>query len=153
MIYGLAGFNPEDFVSPFGAEEYVLLLVIKRTDILYREQKELSERFIASGCRYAVCFGFECSSWDDSIDYAFIFSDPNLNPPDERFVMTIWPEDESIEDVVEYLRFNTVFDDFVPRKFLLLFIGEDSTLARRALEKGRELFTVPPILSPTATNL
>ena len=84
---------PDEFVSPFGNREYVVLLVINRTDILYREQKALSEKLVNTGCRYAVCYGYECASWDDSIDYAYIFSDPNLSPPQERFVMTTWHED------------------------------------------------------------
>ena len=144
--------RPDEFVSPFEGEEYVLLLVINRTDILYREQKDLSERIIASRCRYAVCFGFECSSWDGSIDYAFIFSDPNLSPPDERFVMTTWHEDESIEDVVEYLRFNTVFDEFVPKRFLVLFVGDDSELRRRVFETSSRFFGERPIVSSIEPN-
>ena len=135
---------PDEFTSPFNSEEYVLLLIINRKDILYREQKDLSDRIVASGCRYAVCFGFECSSWDDSIDYAFIFSDPNLNPPDDRFVMTTWHENESIEDVVEYFRWNTVFDEFVPKRFLVLFVGDDVELKTKLLGALCRMFNGQP---------
>jgi hypothetical protein len=144
--------RPEAFVSPFINEEYVVLLVINRKDILYREQKELSEKLVNSGCRYAVCFGFECSSWDDSIDYAYIFSDPNLDPPKERFVMTTWHESEPIEEVVEYFRWNTVFEDFVPKRFLVLFVGENKELEEKT-QKALESFFRDYSSSPTATNL
>lgn len=67
--------------------------------------------------------------------------------------MTTWHENESIEDLVEYLRFDTVFDEFVPERFLVLFVGEDEVLKGRILNTGRDLFAEPTVLSPTATNL
>ncbi len=92
-------FSPDEFVSPFGDDDYVLLLVNDRTDVPDPEQKNLSERLIATGCRYPCSFGFECSSWDDPIDYPYIFSDRNLDPPNDRFVMTTGYEGETIEEV------------------------------------------------------
>jgi hypothetical protein len=132
--------KPYNFSSPFNSQEYIVLLVINDSDVSDVEQKDLSEQLVASRIRYAVCTGYECSTWDDSIDYAFIFSDPNLEPPKERFVMTTWHENESIEDVVEYFRWNTVFDDFVPKNFLALFVGESSELYYRTLKSLRYFF-------------
>ncbi|MGH9949707.1 MAG: DUF7684 family protein [Pyrinomonadaceae bacterium] len=130
-------FRPDDFFSPFKGAEYVVLLVVIRNDVTNDEQKNLSELLVATGCRCAVCFGYECSSWDDSIDYASILSDPNFEPPEERFIMTTWHDYETIEDVVEFFRLNTVFDDFVPERFLVLFFGHSAELesrTRRALD-------------------
>lgn len=133
-------FSPDEFVSPFGDDDYVLLLVNDRTDVPDPEQKNLSERLIATGCRYACSFGFECSSWDDPIDYAYIFSDRNLDPPNDRFVMTTGHEGETIEEVVHYLRWNTIFDDFIPTRFPVLFLGKDDALKVRTLAALTRVF-------------
>ena len=133
--------RPYSLNSPFGNEDYVTLLVVNDTTITPNEQAHTSDQLVGSSCRYAVCTGHQCSSWDDSIDMAFIESDPNFDPPDERFVMTTWHEDEPIEDLVEYLRWSTVFDDFVPKNFLVLFLGESPHLQKRALEAALHLFS------------
>jgi hypothetical protein len=124
----------DDFFSPFADKEYALLLVINRTDISELEQEKLSDKIVASGCRYALCFGHRCTTWDDSIDYAFICSDADFNPPDSRFVMTTWHEDEPIDDVIFQFRWNTTFDDFTPSRFLTLFVGENIVLEKETLK-------------------
>ena len=96
-----------EFSLPFVDKPYALLLVINRADIGAVEQEQLSDKIVASGCRYALCFGHECGTWDDSIDHSFVCSDPNFDPPDSRFVMTTWHENETIDDVVFQLRWNT----------------------------------------------
>ena len=132
---------PADFTSPFHDEEYVVLLVINRTDISRDEQIQLSDKIVGTRCRYAVCFGYECSSWDDSIDMAHIETHPDFDPPDEEFVMTTWHENEEIEDVVEYFRWNTVFDEFVPKNFLVLFFGSSSELKTRVFASLKNFFS------------
>lgn len=132
--------KPYELVSPFNGDEYVVLLVVNATNITDEEQVRLSDSIVATGCRYAVCTGHECTTWDDSIDYSSILSDPNYDPPDEKFVMTTWHEDESIEDVVEYFRWNTVFDDFVPKNFLILFVGPSQELYDRTMKTIPYLF-------------
>ncbi len=84
--------RPFEFCSPFEGEDFVLLLFVKDTTITPAEQASLSNQMIRQGCRYAVCAGHHCSTWDDSIDMAFLGTDANFNPPDERFVMTTWHE-------------------------------------------------------------
>lgn len=130
--------QPWLFETPFKDQDYAVLLVVNDDSIAPDEQFKLSHQLVASGCRYAVCFGYECSTWDDSIDYAYLEGDPNFDPRDDRFVMTTWHEDESIEDVVEFFRLSTSFDDFVPRNFLLLFLGEANDIQNRALKTIRD---------------
>ena len=134
--------RPYSFATPFEGSDYALLLVINDTNISEEEQSNLSDKLVATGCRYAVCTGHECSSWDDSIDYAFIFTDSNFNPPDEKFVMTTWHTDEEIEDVINFFRWGTNFDDFVPSKFLVLFVGESVTLKNRVLPALEQSFSL-----------
>ncbi len=129
----------DDFALPFEGE-YALLLIINRTDTGSLEQEQLSDKIVESRCRYALCFGHECSTWDDSIDYSFICTDPAYDPPDSRFVMTTWHEDDPIDDVVFQLRYNTTFDDFVPDKFLVVFVGENDDLMTLTLQSLRHHF-------------
>ncbi|MFZ1702214.1 MAG: hypothetical protein WBO10_12825 [Pyrinomonadaceae bacterium] len=126
--------RPFKFESPFNNEEFAVLHVAADSNISSREQAWVSKRLVASRCRYAVCMGYESSTWDDSIDYAYIESDPNYEPPDDRFIMTTWHDGEPIEDVVNFFRWNTIFDDFVPKNFLVLFIGRAEEFETRTLD-------------------
>jgi hypothetical protein len=107
------------------------------TAVSAEEQASLSKQLVEQGCRYAVCAGHKCSTWDDSIDIAFLETDADFNPPDEKFVMTTWHEGEGVEEVAEFLALNTSFDNFVAKNFLVLFIGRDKELEKRAAEAVR----------------
>ncbi len=132
--------RPYVMKSPFDGGDYALLLINNDGSIRPTERVALSEEIVRTSCRYAVCTGFYCSEWDDSIDEAYVGSDPNFDPPDERFVMTTWHENETLNDVVEYFRWNTVFDDFVPDKFLIMVIGPTQALQYELLELVEKWF-------------
>lgn len=121
---------PFEFVSPFGGEDFALMVVVADANISTNDQTDLSDAFVAQGCRYAVCAGHDCSSWDDSIDWAFISTDPNYDPPDDRFVMTTWHDHEPLSDTAWFFLWNNDFDDFVPNRFVALVIGGDATSKR-----------------------
>ena len=59
--------RPYQFVSPFGGDEFALLLYSGDETITPQEQHSISDEIVRQGCRYAVC-GYACSLWDDSID-------------------------------------------------------------------------------------
>ncbi len=128
--------RPFKFHSPFLGEDFVVMLVVNDTTIAEGERAELSGEIVRQGCRYAVSTGHGCSSWDDAIDIAFLETDPNFNPPDDRFVMTSWHENDSIEGVVEFFRSCTAFDDYTPKNFMVIFLGQNQKVeedTRRAL--------------------
>jgi hypothetical protein len=109
--------------SPFQGDDFVVLLVVNDPGVTEDERASLSAQVVRQGCRYAVCAGHECSAWDDAIDWAFIGSDPNFDPPNGRFVMTTWHEHDPLSDVLEWFRWNTTFGDFTPKNFLVLLLG------------------------------
>lgn len=117
--------RPFQLESPFRGESFALLLRVADTTITHEEQARLSERIVGLGCRYAVCVGHACSSWDDSIDMAHLATDANFDPPESELVMTTWHDDESIEDVAEFFVRATSFDGFEPRRFLVVCLGGD----------------------------
>jgi hypothetical protein len=118
--------RPCSLSPPFNGEDFVLMLVVADSEITADERHAVSAELVRQGCRYAVCTGHECSRWDDSIDFAFIETSPDFTPPDERFVMTTWHEKDSIEDVVEFFRLNTTFNDFVTRHYLAIVLGGEA---------------------------
>lgn len=116
--------RPFRFTSPFEGEEFVVLLYIDEKQIPPEEQEKLSDEIVAEGCRYAVCAGHLCSSWDDSIDMADLRRN-NMEINEKTFVMTSWHDDESLEDIVFHFLNVTWFDDFVPENFLITVVGSN----------------------------
>jgi hypothetical protein len=116
--------KPFKFSSPFEEEEFVALLFVDEKQITPVEQERLSDEIVAAGCRYAVCAGHLCSSWDDSIDMADLRRN-NMETNEKTFVMTSWHEDEPVEDIVFHFLNVTWFDDFVPENFMVVVVGDD----------------------------
>jgi hypothetical protein len=117
--------RPYDFYSPFGGEDYVCLLGINDQHVTDDERHTLSAALVKTGCRYACCIGFDCSQWDTSIDIAYLETDKDYDPSEERFVMTTWHEDEPMEDTVNFFLNCTQFDDYVFSKRIIMFIGQN----------------------------
>jgi len=132
--------RPFRLEAPFQGRTFSLLLAVYDTTVTSEEQQALSEQIVRQGCRYAVCTGHECSSWDDSIDSAHIETDPDLSPPDSKFVMTTWHEQESIGDVAEFFVHAAKFDGFEPERFLVVGVGGDEAAYFRARHAVRAQF-------------
>jgi len=120
---------PYQFESPFGGEGFVLLLHSDDRQVPTEEQAALAEQIVASGCRYVCCSGIACSNWHDAVDLAFIATDPNYHPPDERFIMTTWHERESVSDVAWFALHSTSFNDFVAERFLFVLLSPEPSRA------------------------
>ena len=54
--------KPFEFNSPFNNKEFVVLLYVVNAEITQDEQNKISQDLFLSGCRYAVCAGYECST-------------------------------------------------------------------------------------------
>lgn len=114
--------RPFSFSSPFRGDEFAALIYVIDANVSNEEQKTLSDQIVASGCRYAVCAGHKCSTWDDSIDMAHVMR--NLgNVTEDNLVMTTWHEDEPLEDIVELFLNYTSFGNFVAKRMLVFVIG------------------------------
>lgn len=60
---------------------------------------QIAEWLVSSGCLYAMCWGFACEEWHDSIDWAVLKASNFESVPDDRFVMTTWHSDEPVSEV------------------------------------------------------
>ncbi|QTN19543.1 hypothetical protein HZ989_00145 [Brevundimonas sp. AJA228-03] len=68
-------------------------------------QDQVSEWLVRSGCLYMMAWGVECSSWDDSVDWANHIVTGLDDVPDDQFVMTTWHDDEPLAEVFWYAGF------------------------------------------------
>jgi hypothetical protein len=125
--------RPYELSAPFQGSEYVCILFINDEATNSEEQAQLSAQIVSSGCRYAVCAGYRCSTWDDSIDMASLEAN-NFEVKNETFVMTTWHENESVEDVIFYGLMNTMFDDLVFSRYLVLMVGSQADLYEQTLK-------------------
>ncbi|TAJ28661.1 MAG: hypothetical protein EPO67_15970 [Reyranella sp.] len=61
-------------------------------------QRLVSDWLVRSGCLYMMAWGIGCSSWDTSVDLAFLSATGFAEVPDDRFVMTTWHEKEPLSE-------------------------------------------------------
>jgi hypothetical protein len=125
--------RPLSFRSPFRGEDFAALVLVVAADITPDEQGELAEALVAQGCRYAVCAGVACSTWDDAIDHASVIAEMQ-GTPHSGLLTTTWHENEPLEEVAFFFLQVAEVDGEAPRNRLALVIGgEDGDLA--TLEK------------------
>jgi len=115
------------FVSPRPNRDFAALIVTFGPAVSPDSQAAISEHIVREGCRYAVCTGHACSTWDTSVDVAYLAQDANYSPPDDRFLMTTSHQGESLEKAIEHFRLRTAFNHFVPTLFLAVVIGGSTT--------------------------
>ncbi len=116
--------RPFTFFSPFENAPFAALIYVDDADISVEEQEALSDKIVTSGCRYAVCAGYNSSSWDNSIDMADIKRNGG-EVIEDNLVMTTWHENEPLEDIVFFFLNLTSFGNFIAERFLVLVIGEN----------------------------
>jgi hypothetical protein len=82
-----------------------------------------------------MAWGPNCSTWDDSVDWADIEA-RNSRDDDSKFVMTTWHEKESLESVFWFSQFcaNFSYADVELRNALILDVS--------AKHRGAELLTL-----------
>jgi hypothetical protein len=111
---------PYRFQSPFDGQAFVLVLHSDDPHVDEEMRRQAAEQIVASGCRYACCAGADCSRWHDAIDLAQTVAD--LEPRDERLIMTTWHESESLSEVVWFAFNCTAYDHFCPERFLIVLL-------------------------------
>ena len=85
-------------------------------------QSIVSDWLVSSGCLYMLAWGLECSSWDDSVDYAILEKYDYGDIPDDKFVMTTWHENESLQEVFCFAKNGAFHSDVELEKTLILHV-------------------------------
>ena len=115
---------PDGPVRPFKA-----VLIIEEPPTA-ESQKLISEWLVASGCLFMLAWGHDCSSWDDSVDYANLDAFDYGDIPDHKFVMTTWHDKEPLSEVL-WLAAHGAAHSHIPLDLLVLV-----HIARNADEAG-----------------
>ncbi|KRS10414.1 hypothetical protein XM53_21280 [Roseovarius atlanticus] len=103
------------------ASPYKCVVLIER-QVSAEARWQVSKDLVASGCRYMLAWGLECSLWDDSVDMANLEQFGYGDVPPEHFVMTTWHSDETLPEVLHFARRHATqtYDDVALDRCLIL---------------------------------
>ena len=88
-------------------------------------QAAVSQWIVDLGCLYMMAWGPSCSSWDDSVDDAVISEFPNTDTPDDRFIMTTWHEEDTLEEVFGFCHFAAFHPTIDLASVVILHIAQE----------------------------
>ena len=137
--------------APFHGKPYPCLIWNHNDEPV---SSDLARELVKSGCRYAVCGGFESGALEAAIDQAFLSEfGTDETTWGQNFVMTTAHADESPDDVANFFVMNTNFEENDFTDYLLVHIGNgpvanavEAAIWRysapmrpnKSLERGRE---------------
>ncbi len=107
-------------LAPFQA------VVIVDAEVDSHWQNATSAWLVRSGCLYMMAWGRECSSWDDSVDWAYIDDCPGEATPDHRLIVTTWHEKESLKETFWFSKRCAIHPTVDLKNTLLLHIAVES---------------------------
>ena len=96
--------DPEAVLPALDPYRPFLALVLVRDKVTPEWQWAVSKWLVASGCLNMAAWGIECSTWDDSVDYANLEEFSYGDVPEDRFVMTTWHEKETLDEVMAFVK-------------------------------------------------
>jgi hypothetical protein len=89
---------PEAELPEIAAEPTRFVVVIE-AEVSYQWQKRVSDWMVEFGCLYMMAWGRQCSTWDDSVDWANVDKYDGREIPEDGFVVTTWHDDEPLGEV------------------------------------------------------
>lgn len=78
------------------------MVVVVEEDVSDEWRARVSDWIVRSGCLYMMAWGINCSSWDDSVNWANIDEFGIKSIPEASFVVTTWHDDEPLGEVFWY---------------------------------------------------
>ena len=106
-----------DDLSPYKA------IIVIEEPVSQGWQSAVSKWLVDSGCLYMMAWGIDCSSWNDSVDEANLERFNYAEIPDDKFIMTTWHENDSLEEVIEFAKTTARHPDVELNQMLFLHIG------------------------------
>lgn len=92
---------PGSELPALGIHPFRAIVVIEQS-VARAWQSLVSAWLVRSGCLYMMAWGTDCSSWDDSVDFANLERFGSAVIPDDHLVMTTWHESESLAEVFRF---------------------------------------------------
>ena len=75
---------------------------------------------VRHGCRYFQSWGVACEEWHDAVDWALLETFHFAEVPEERFVMTTWHENETLNDAFWFAHHSAHHDCLVLNHTVIL---------------------------------
>jgi hypothetical protein len=105
-----------------GSAPFKAVLVLEQT-VNADWQNLVSAWLVQAGCLYMMAWGPECSSWDDSVDWANLAVFDYGDIPDDQAVMTTWHENEPLSEVFWFAEHTANHSTTSLERTLILHIG------------------------------
>lgn len=113
-------------------------LILNERDVGEQYRTEVSETLVKAGCVLASAWGLNCSAWDDDVDYAFLDHYDFDQCPEDQCVMTTWHDNETLEEIVEFVKLYNGYSDVKLDDILVLdFATQDRGEFIEKLYKSR----------------
>jgi hypothetical protein len=129
--------EPEAVLPALDPHRAFLALVIIRDEVTPDWQWAVSKWLVESGCLNMAAWGIECSSWDDSVDFANLEEFSYGDIPEDRFVMTSWHEHDTLDEVIEFVKHSPVHPMIVLTEALIIDISREDHEAEVIAAWGR----------------
>ena len=134
---------PGDAVPLFALGEDIKCIVWSTVEMGHPWRNEVCARLVADGVRYAGLGGVQADIWHAAVDWAYIGTSPDFDPPEDRFVMTDGSGKQSLEDLLWESFHICGFDDLWFYKLVVVWVGplderwnQIEAFSRRILEDG-----------------
>jgi hypothetical protein len=90
-------------------------------------QRRASRWIIDIGCMYMLTWGVDCTTWDDSVDYAHLekYDYDYEQIPKDDFVITTWHPDQPLAEAFFFAKENAAHPDFELNRTIILDISKD----------------------------
>ena len=102
--------------EPFAA------LVIIEEEVSNKWRSIVSEWLVDRGCLFMMAWGKDCSLWDDSVDWANLEKFDYKEIPEDKFVMTSWHGNETLDEVFWFAQKNANHPNVSLEHLLLVHI-------------------------------
>ena len=123
MIY--LRLSPDTALSPYRHTRPFRAIVIIEAKVSTTWQAQVSGWLVESGCLYMLAWGLNCSTWDDSVDWANL-EHFDYEVPKDAHVMTTWHENDTLPEVFKFAKewAHATSDSVKIEETLLLHISE-----------------------------
>ena len=117
-----SGIKPPD-ISAFKPFRSVVII---ESIVTSEWQNSISDWLVSSGCLYMMAWGFDCSLWDDSVDYSNLKASNFEEIPEDEFVITTWHDNEPLEEVFWFSKHNATHPSIDIQNTILLHISDSN---------------------------
>jgi len=126
--------KPESNLPELSRTEPFKAVLISESEVSPEWQAKVSEWLVRSGCLYMMAWGVNCSSWDDSVDFAHMEAFHFDEIPSDRFVMTTWHENDELKAVFWFCQHSAFHNDVSIEKIVAIHISDANEEARISRE-------------------